>query len=300
MGDTSMRFYGERWVVIIFAISLLIITFPVMAQNSFTSQSVEVEIYRDGVVHVTQEIVSDEIATQIEVQLLSIDVENLGVFDQNNLAVDYSLDEQDLVIYSFGAAQIQVEYDTNAITNKEKEVWTLLLDTPYNVTVNFPINSTIVYLNGVPTAIDTSNGEIKLQLNPGQWEVSYILQFLIDYQDDQNPIQDGIVVFPLELIILLSFVVSITGIAIILFILKKKNRFNIKKTFNENPLLMKEDREVIEFLVENQGKAFEAEIRKRFPDVPRTSLWRLVKRLEKLEIVEVKKIGLENQVILKK
>jgi len=227
-------------------------------------------------------------------------MENLGVFDQNNLAVDYALDEQDLVIYSFGASQIQVEYDTDAITNKEKEVWTLLLDTPYNVTVNFPINSTIVYLNGVPKAIDTSNGEIKLQLNPGQWEVSYILQFIIDNQDNQSSIQDGTVVFPLELIILLAAVISITGIAIILFILKKKNRFNIKKTFNENPQLMKEDREVIEFLVENQGKAFEAEIRKRFPDVPRTSLWRLVKRLEKLEIVEVKKIGLENQVILKK
>jgi len=295
-----MRFYGERWVVIIFAISLLIITFPVMAQNSVTSQSVEVEIYRDGVVHVTQEIISDEVSTQIEVQLLSVNVENLGVFDQNNLAVDYALDEQDLVIYSFGASQIQVEYDTDAITNKEKEVWTLLLDTPYNVTVNFPINSTIVYLNGVPKAIDTSNGEIKLQLNPGQWEVSYILQFIIDNQDNQSSIQDGTVVFPLELIILLAAVISITGIAIILFILKKKNRFNIKKTFNENPQLMKEDREVIEFLVENQGKAFEAEIRKRFPDVPRTSLWRLVKRLEKLEIVEVKKIGLENQVILKK
>ncbi|MDD4325802.1 MAG: hypothetical protein PHC63_05185 [Candidatus Bathyarchaeota archaeon] len=295
-----MRFYGERWVVIIFAISLLIITFPVMAQNSVTSQSVEVEIYRDGVIHVTQEVVSEEIATQIEVQLLSINVENLGVFDQNNLAVDYSLDERNLVIYSFGASKIQVEYDTNTITNKEKEVWTLLLNTPYNVTVYFPINSTIVYLNGVPKAIDTSNDEIKLQLNPGQWEVSYILQFIIDDQDNQNPIQDGTVVFPLELIILLAGVISITGIAVILFILKKKNRFNIKKTFNENPQLMKEDKEVIEFLVENQGKAFEAEIRKRFPDVPRTSLWRLVKRLEKLEIVEVKKIGLENQVILKK
>jgi uncharacterized membrane protein len=34
--------------------------------------------------------------------------------------------------------------------------------------------------------------------------------------------------------------------------------------------------------------------------MPRTTLWRLVRRLEGLEIVEVKKIGLENQVQLKK
>ena len=63
---------------------------------------------------------------------------------------------------------------------------------------------------------------------------------------------------------------------------------------------MKEDRAVLEFLAEKDGKVFEAEIRERFPDMPRTSFWRLIKRLEKLEIVEVKKIGLENQVILKK
>jgi uncharacterized membrane protein len=54
------------------------------------------------------------------------------------------------------------------------------------------------------------------------------------------------------------------------------------------------------FLAEKEGKAFEAEIRQRFPDMPRTSLWRLIRRLEGLEIVEVKKIGLENQVQLKK
>ena len=57
---------------------------------------------------------------------------------------------------------------------------------------------------------------------------------------------------------------------------------------------------MLEFLAEKGGKAFEAEIRERFPEMPRTSLWRLIKRLEKLEVVEVKKIGLENQVILKK
>jgi uncharacterized membrane protein len=52
-------------------------------------------------------------------------------------------------------------------------------------------------------------------------------------------------------------------------------------------------------VAEKEGKAFEAEIRERFLDIPRTSLWRLVRRLEKLEIVQVKKIGLENRVELK-
>jgi hypothetical protein len=38
----------------------------------------------------------------------------------------------------------------------------------------------------------------------------------------------------------------------------------------------------------------------RYFDVPRTSLWRLVRQLEGLELVEIKRIGLENEVHLKK
>jgi len=39
----------------------------------------------------------------------------------------------------------------------------------------------------------------------------------------------------------------------------------------------------------------------RYFGVPRTSLWRLIRRLEGLlELVEIKRIGLENEVHLKK
>ena len=73
-----------------------------------------------------------------------------------------------------------------------------------------------------------------------------------------------------------------------------------KKIFKIHQQLNREEKEVIKFLAEKQGNAFEAEIREHFPDLPRTSLWRLVRRLEKLEIVKVKKIGNENRVELRK
>ena len=87
-------------------------------------------------------------------------------------------------------------------------------------------------------------------------------------------------------------------IAVLLFI--RRGRYNVEKIYRTHPQLTQEEKEVIQFLAENEGKAFEAEIREHFPDIPRTSLWRLVKRLEKLEITKVKKIGLENRVELKK
>jgi uncharacterized membrane protein len=43
-------------------------------------------------------------------------------------------------------------------------------------------------------------------------------------------------------------------------------------------------------LSDNGGEAFAAEIRDRF-NVPRTSLWRMIRRLEREEVVEVQNIG---------
>ena len=84
----------------------------------------------------------------------------------------------------------------------------------------------------------------------------------------------------------------------VIFIFKRRQP-NIKKIIKTNPQLRQDEIDVIEFIHQEGNKAFESQIRERFPDLPRTSLWRLIRRLEKNEIVKIKKIGLENQVELK-
>jgi len=90
------------------------------------------------------------------------------------------------------------------------------------------------------------------------------------------------------------------AVVLLFFFLKRRGSVSVEKIFRSNPYLRDEDKAVILFIAEKGGKTFEAEIRERFPDMPRTSLWRLVKRLEKMEIVKVRRVGLENQVELKK
>ena len=65
---------------------------------------------------------------------------------------------------------------------------------------------------------------------------------------------------------------------------------NLVKIFEEHENLRLEDREVIKYLAENNGEAFATEIRERF-DLPRSSAWRLIRRLTSLEIVEEVKVG---------
>ena len=103
--------------------------------------------------------------------------------------------------------------------------------------------------------------------------------------------------FPVEYLVLIAVSVSILIASFFLF---RRRKYNPENIFKVNPRLNQEEKDVIHFLVDNDGKAFEAEIRQKFSDIPRTSLWRLIKRLEKMGLVSIKKIGLENRVELKK
>ncbi len=278
--------------------ALLLLLLPILtagAQTQVQIESVMMTVYRDGLVHVTQEVSIDELLPEISLPLLSSSVENVIVLDESQLAVDYAQNSTNLSVYSLGATRVSVEYDTITLTNKSADVWTLVLDNPYNLTVILPANSTIIYLNQVPTTIDSTGSELRLLLYPGLWELSYIVPL---QQEGQDGAGQGTAI-PIEYAIAVVAVASAVIITLILLVWRRR-KINIKKILKRNPGLMKEDVAVIEFLAEKDGKAFEAEIRAKFPDMPRTSLWRLVRRLEGLDIVEIKRIGLENQVQLKK
>lgn len=66
----------------------------------------------------------------------------------------------------------------------------------------------------------------------------------------------------------------------------------------ERPHLRPEDQQVLKFLAEKEGAAFESEVRSKF-QLPRTTIWRLVKRLEREELVEIRKAGGQNLIKLR-
>jgi uncharacterized membrane protein len=62
--------------------------------------------------------------------------------------------------------------------------------------------------------------------------------------------------------------------------------------------LRAEDQQALQLLADSGGRLFESELRDKL-NLPRTSVWRLVKRLEKLGIVEIRKIGGQNLICVK-
>ena len=67
---------------------------------------------------------------------------------------------------------------------------------------------------------------------------------------------------------------------------------DIDLIFKQHPYLRLDDKEVIRFLVEVGGGAFAAELRQRF-DLPKSSAWRMIRRLERDGIVETRAVGRE-------
>jgi uncharacterized membrane protein len=72
----------------------------------------------------------------------------------------------------------------------------------------------------------------------------------------------------------------------------------VKEILSERPHLHLEDEQLLELLAEKQGAAFESEIRNKLL-LPKTSVWRLVRRLEREGLIDVIKVDSQNLIKLR-
>ena len=79
---------------------------------------------------------------------------------------------------------------------------------------------------------------------------------------------------------------------------KKKRLIDSERIFREHKNLIPEEKQAIQFLVDNNGEAFEAELYD-YVKLPRTTTWRMVKRLKGMNIISVTKFRRQNLVRLK-
>ncbi|MEM2341884.1 MAG: hypothetical protein QXX94_03025 [Candidatus Bathyarchaeia archaeon] len=259
----------------------------IYAQEIYVIQKAMLIVYRDGVVHVNMEISVNETEPLIVVPLLSPSntLDNIFVTDENGDPLDYDLNVENITIYSLGSTKITLEYDTIGLTFKEFELWTLKIDTPFNLIVIFPEDVNITYISDIPSAISVEGNRVKMELYPGEWEISY--EIPIESPSKPPAQQPSKWLPPIEYIVVAG---AITICAVLTYAYIRKRRIRS---------LRDEEIEVLRFIRERGGRALEAELRERFPQIPRTSMWRLIKRLEKQGIIRVKKVGLQNVVELK-
>ncbi|MHA1632854.1 MAG: DUF7343 domain-containing protein [Candidatus Freyarchaeota archaeon] len=96
------------------------------------------------------------------------------------------------------------------------------------------------------------------------------------------------------------------AVAFVFFQLRKKappkveresRQIDVHKILEGKEHLRLEDREAIEFIASAGGEVFEAELREHFK-LPKSTVWRMVRRLKREGLVEVEKVGGQNLIHL--
>jgi hypothetical protein len=295
--------------------SMIIVAAIMPIQSSFSSpRTLDLIIYPDGSTHVSTEIDVDSLATDYELNLFGSTIDNLVAVGENDFLLDADVSGDSALIETFGSSVISVEYDIHDLVSKQGKVWTFSLDAPSDFTLLLPKNSAIVGMTSLPINMEIINDKNQLTLSRGDVEINYLFSTPAVIPDTIDPINSGSQLDYLTYAIVGGVVAAVIGIIAIIRskqktvkpILDKQldqttqtETIDTETIFKLKPDIREDDKEIVKFISNNGGEAFESELRKKFLQ-PRTTMWRAVKRLERNGIIEIEKKDLQNLVKLRK
>ncbi|MBO8175345.1 MAG: winged helix-turn-helix transcriptional regulator [Thermococcus sp.] len=270
-------------------IGLALLVIPPLVSAEFTVSDLELTVYRDGYVEVYYQIIPSDYAVQISVPLLGENYENLIIEDENGNPLNFEVSGNNVIIYVNDAQLIKVSYYTPDLTSKQGLVWTLNVSSQYSFKVVLPEDAIIVDLSDIPLLISSNI----ISMPPGNQSISYTLEYGIE-ERSQNAVY-----------YLLAGILVISAVFIgIKLISNKKPSKSIK--IDREAFLKKmerfdlndEERNALLYILEKGGRASQAEVRSAL-GLPKTTAWRMFKRLEKQGLVRIIKGRKENWVELR-
>ena len=294
---------------------LIIVLLTMPMQTSFSStRTLDLIIQSDGSTHVTSEIDVDSLASDFELSLFGSAVDNFVVFEViSGSLLSGDIIEDKAIVRTLGSSSIVVDYDIHDLISKEGRIWTFSFDSPSNYSLLMPENSVIIGMNVLPNNMEQIDEQIKLELFSGPTQIDYIFGITPELPTTNQP--EYILDFMTAGLIIGLIIAASIGAAILIKKKQSKSSSQVyvvessKKQsesqsldadtiFNLRPSMREDDKEIIKFISENGGQVFESDLRKKFLQ-PRTTMWRAVKRLERLDIVEIYKKDLQNMVKLR-
>ena len=296
----------------------LIIAIVVMPfQSSFSSsRTLELTLYSDGSTHVSSKIDVDPLEPDFELDLFGQSIDNFVAVGDSGFLLSEEIVGNKAIIDKFGSSSITINYDVHDLTSKEGRVWTFSLNSTSDYTLVMPKNSVIVGMSGLPNNMEVIDEKTKLDLTAGLTEINYIFTPINPITHNPSVSNESQFNYINVAIIGGSIIAAIVGV----IILKRKQSkslqsikqtesiseqqtetksVDVKSIFDLRPEMRDDDKEIIKFISDNGGQVLESELRKKFLQ-PRTTMWRAVKRLERLGVIEIDKKDLQNLVKLKK
>ncbi len=295
---------------------LIIVAVVIPLQTSFSStRTLELVIYSDGSTHVSTQIDVDPLEPDFELDLFGKSIDNFVAVGDAGFLLSEEIIEDKAVIDTFGSSSIVIDYDIHDLVSKEGRVWTFSFDSPSDYTLLMPKNSVIVGISGLPNNMELVDEQTKLDLTTGLSEINYI--FGTPINPSKPTIPDELSFNSVNIAFIVGpIIAAVIGIALMLKRKQQKSSpiiqtesisekqiepksIDTETIFNFRPEMREDDKEIVKFISNNGGQVLESELRKKFLQ-PRTTMWRAVKRLERLGVIEIDKKDLQNLVRLKK
>ncbi len=273
---------------------LLLILLPNLTRaSSYSVGSLSFSLAANGNAHVTQTLTDVNVTTpSINVTIYAKTPQNLIMTSTGGQFLRYSPyyfgQYTNYTIDTLGASSVLIQYDTPELTNQSAGVWNFSINTAYNYTLVLPANVT-AFPTPNPLARSTDPaGQTILTMPAGRSSVSYFFDTLA------GPSQYTLPLF--------GVIMGVSGGSLATYMIVrrgKSRKTDSQKVLRAHPELRAEEQDVVSFLAQRNGEAMESEIREAFERIPKTTMWRLLKRLEEAEVVTLEKAGNQNRVKLR-
>jgi len=301
-----------RLPIVVMGLVLVVLCAPIQ-QSLASSRTLDFTIYSDGSTHVFYETETNPLEPEFMVELFGQIIENVTIMDEEGFLLSYEINNNIALIETFGASHITIDYDTQDLVSKTGKIWEFSVDAPIEYSLLIPKDSVIVEMSNFPISMQVDNDQSYLILPDGPTNISYYLSTLastkpVQTVPEENTVDNSLIIY--------AVIIVAVGIGALLAIkIRKTSKVTESSTlfkkeesvlqhldsetiFQAKPDLRDDDKEIINFLSANGGQAYESELRKKFL-LPRTTMWRAVKRLERYGIIEIEKKDLQNIVKLK-
>lgn len=267
---------------------------PVLALVS----SIKVTIKNTGVVHV--EIVGEveEGLNEVLLPIQPIPI-SLEVY-VNDTLIPSILVNNSIYIPSPGKGLLTIKYVANTTTVDGKSVLTIIGSQELALTIEPGVVLLTIPDNIVKTYYE--NGNLVIVFH-GPTMIEYTITTLTTTPTLTSPppketVHKLVPQFPLEYIAVVSIVLVVIVLTIIAKV-KKGRKHRISEEEITIIELDETDKRILEELRAAGGIAFQRELQKKL-NIPKATLWRHVKRLERLGYIEIRKEGRASKLILKR
>ncbi|AFK22569.1 winged helix-turn-helix transcriptional regulator [Pyrococcus sp. ST04] len=273
-----------------FGIVIILTILALFARPSYgyIVTGLNITVWEDGEVTVSESIHVEDYEIVIDVPFLGSNVHDIMVL-AGRYSLPYEIENGSIriIVPNLNVTTIKLVYTASDLVEREGSVWILRVSLdrcPANIT--FHGNVKILKVSDLPIGYSNSS----IVIGPGNITIAFTYPDVFSIKESRSS--------------RFIFIVLLVVVLVILGILKLKSReeeVHYRKDklekLAEEYSLNDEEVNAILYLLQKGGRCSQTELRKAL-DLPKTTAWRMVRRLEQKGLIRVYKVGRENWIEL--